>query len=150
MRTIPLSNGGEAIVDDDDFERLAAFKWSRHTLGYAYRIIRENSRYVGAVYMHREVLGNPAQTDHVNRNKLDNRKQNLRPADHSLNGLNRDPQANNTSGVRGVDFDKRRGKWAARIHVRGKTHYLGRFASKPDAVAARQAAESRFIPKVVA
>ena len=55
--------------------------------------------------------------DHINRDPLDNRRENLRIADKSKNGMNRGPQVNNTSGFKGVSFHAKTGKWVAGTDV---------------------------------
>lgn len=88
----------------------------------------------------------PAEIDHLNRNKDDNRIENLRPVTHAQNLSNRGVFANNKSGVTGV---ARRpdspNSWRASIKRGGNNHYLGTFKSFDDAVAARQAAEIKFL-----
>jgi hypothetical protein len=59
------------------------------------------------------------------------------------------PQSNNTSGVKGVSYDKNRGLWAAEIKIRGKKHFLGRFAKLEDAAAARKLAEEKYFTPVI-
>lgn len=81
-----------------------------------------------------------SEVDHINRDKGDNRIANLRLASHHENTLNRPVYANNTSGSTGVTFDKARGKWKACIFG---DKYIGRFATKEEAVAARDAAAKR-------
>ncbi len=81
--------------------------------------------------------------DHINRDRSDNRWENLRLVDRSLNNHNSDPHRNNTSGVKGVSWAKSRRKWDARIKLRGKVVLLGQFARFEDAVAARVAAEQK-------
>lgn len=80
--------------------------------------------------------------DHVNKNKLDNRKSNLRVATHQENCRNRPKQTNNTSGVTGVGLTA--GKWYARIWIDGKLKHLGLFENKEDAIKARLNAEATY------
>lgn len=75
------------------------------------------------------------QIDHVNRIKTDNRWANLRAATQSQNNMNRF-QANNTSGKKGVSWDKQTGKWKAQITVNGKTYRLGLYNDMEDAAVA--------------
>jgi hypothetical protein len=82
--------------------------------------------------------------DHANRDSLDNRWENLRKANKSLNGANKRTPANTTSGHRGV-YPTENGKWGARIKVQNKVHSLGRFDRKEDAIEAyKQAAIHHF------
>lgn len=88
---------------------------------------------------HRIVMhAQPRQcVDHINKNRADNRKQNLRICDHSENDRNRSPYVTNTSGVTGVYFDKKRKKWVASITYNRKKVYIGRFTEKENAIMAR-------------
>ncbi len=89
-------------------------------------------------------LADHEMIDHIDRDGLNNRQENLRKVDRRLNAMNSGLRTDNTSGVRGVTFDTSRGKWVAQIHVWGKNIYLGRFNDFPDAVGARQAAEALY------
>lgn len=79
--------------------------------------------------------------DHINMNRSDNRWSNIRHATKSINGKNRQMQANNTSGYNGVVFDKRSRKWVAQMKCSGANIHIGSFDSKEDAAAARSAAQ---------
>ena len=81
----------------------------------------------------------PAQVDHINRLKADNRIENLRAADHSSNQMNTAARGNH-SGFRGVRFVPKTGRWVARIYRKGKEIRLGTFATPDAAIAAYQAA----------
>lgn len=156
MRLIPLSHGMSAIVDDDDFERLSQFKWSRlidRSIGGFYA-----SRKVGAnrttSLMHREILNAPKGVivDHINRNTLDNRKCNLRLVTPQQSTWNRGKNRNNSSGFTGVVFRKnlRSRPWEAHLRVDGKQVCLGAFRTAEEASAAFRAARNRirgnFVP----
>ena len=79
--------------------------------------------------MHRIINNTPDgfDTDHINRNQLDNRRSNLRTATHSQNGHNRPVQKNNKIGVKGVSWSKQNKKWYAQLHVRGKYVFRGHY-----------------------
>ncbi|CZW64547.1 HNH endonuclease [Enterobacter hormaechei subsp. steigerwaltii] len=79
--------------------------------------------------------------DHINRNPSDNRFCNLREVTPLQNTMNRSVASNNTSGVAGVSYEERRGKWRAHIKVNGKMKSLGYFKRKEDAIAARKKGE---------
>lgn len=85
----------------------------------------------------------PPSVDHRNHIRSDNRWVNLREVHGQLeNGQNLSRKANNTSGVTGVYWDKRRQLWVAEIMVNRRKVFLGRFASIGEAAAAREAARS--------
>jgi hypothetical protein len=87
----------------------------------------------------------PVAIDHVNRNKQDNRPENLRPATQSENAGNTWGFAHNTSGIKGVSRNTRSGMWHAQIKINGKQTYLGRYATKEQAqVAYNEAATKHF------
>ncbi len=84
----------------------------------------------------------PAEdVDHRNRDRLANQWGNLREASRQQNTSNRSVTAKNTSGVVGVRFEARRGKWLSRIKVNGRTINLGRFSDFDQAVRVRREAE---------
>lgn len=85
----------------------------------------------------------PSEIDHINGAKDDNRFVNLREATRSQNMANGPRQKNNTSGVRGVHFDKANRRWMAYIQVDGKFKNLGRFDSMDAATAARNEASRK-------
>ncbi len=74
------------------------------------------------MFLHREVMRTNKQVDHINRNGLDNRKDNLRIVEPWQNGQNRQGGKRNTTGVKGVSFDSRRGKFCVDIMVNGVRH----------------------------
>jgi hypothetical protein len=79
--------------------------------------------------------------DHINGNRADNRLANLRVVSNAENGKNQKFRKNNTSGVVGVSWDKRRGLWFAHICSGRKLVNLGRFKTMAEAVQARERAE---------
>lgn len=96
--------------------------------------------------MHRIVSGNQGQcVDHINGNKLDNRRSNLRVCSQVENQQNRHViNKNNTSGVKGVSWFKPHQKWCAEIWVRGKKICLGYFDDKDAAAKARKLGEEKY------
>lgn len=136
---------GDFIIDTEDYAKVEKYFWYIGNDGY----VRSGRRYGKKVLLlHRLILGlndhDSLCTDHINHNRSDNRKQNLRAVSEKENKMNHPIYANNKSGVAGVWWDSCRKKWAASINEKGAYHYLGRFDSFDDAVAARKAAEERY------
>ena len=87
----------------------------------------------------------PAEAvDHINRDGLDNRWENLREATHSQNSTNRSVRVTSASGITGVYFRKDNKTWQADITVNKVRKSLGSFATKDQAVAARKIAEAKY------
>lgn len=140
MKEIPLTRGQYAIVDDADYEALSQHRWHAIKPAGTYYATRRNG--AKHVYMHRAVLETTGPVDHINGNGLDNRRDNLRPATTAQNQWNTEKQANNTSGYKGVTYDKRARKWKAYIGVNGKRLHLGYFSTAEEAAIAYNDAAS--------
>jgi len=84
-------------------------------------------------YIHHFVFGRKIRLDHWNRNKLDNRKGNLRPATRSQNAGNAKLRDFKTSRYRGVYFSKSSGKWVVQIGGIGRRESLGAFNDEDEA-----------------
>jgi hypothetical protein len=82
--------------------------------------------------------------DHINRNRSDNRRANLRDVSHKQNHQNRSKPSNNTSGHPGICWHKQSSKWRARIRHNKKHIHLGLFTDIEEAIAARKAAEKLY------
>lgn len=107
------------LCDIDDWERLKKCYWREDPNGYAVSI-----RDYQTIRFHREVMkiNNPQiQVDHINGNTIDNRKINLRLCTNQENSMNRYENSNNTSGYKGVYYDKERNKWRGAIQYNGKS-----------------------------
>lgn len=141
---IKMSNTNNEMLCDAEFiEELLKYYWNE-IRGYARSSIGKKK-----VYAHRVVMGVGdfevnKQVDHINGNTLDNRKQNLRIVTSRQNGLNSSIRKDNTSGVTGVCWDKRKQKWLVRVHENGKDIYLGYFDKFDDAVVARKKGEEKY------
>lgn len=137
-REIPLSSGRVAIVDDEDYGWLSAFNWHWGGVTAPYARRRPTNAEGGGkktILMHRAVLIVPDGrfVDHINGDKLDNRRANLRLCSSAENLRNRGAPSNNTSGFKGVSFDRARGTWKAQIDVHGVKK--ARRARTPEAAA---------------
>lgn len=96
--------------------------------------------------MHREILSPSSKkhVDHINGNKLDNRRKNLRICTPSQNMMNTKKRKDNCSGTTGVSFIKDSKKWRAYINKNKKQIGLGCFKRKSDAVRARKLGELKY------
>lgn len=96
--------------------------------------------------MHREIMqASPSvEIDHINGNKLDNRRENLRICTRSQNNCNKPKQRNNTSGFKGVWFNKRAGKFYSAIKIQKKSIYLGCFSTVEEAALAYKIAATKY------
>ena len=136
MRKIKLTKSEYAIVDDEDFEKVSRIKW-HFTHGYA-RTDRGNKK----VYMHRLVMKFPSgMIDHINQDKLDNRKCNLRISSKRENAINSKIRIDSSTGIRGVAWQSQISRWRAYIQENGRQSHLGVFKNIRDAIKARKQAE---------
>lgn len=134
MKQIPVAtrkNTKEYIlVDDEDYEYLNQWCWMK-SHGYAFRMkyMKNTGGKYKNILMHRIINNTPDGffTDHINRNKLDNRKCNLRTATSSQNKFNTGLSKSNRSGYKGIIWNSKRKKWQATITVHNKTLNLGRY-----------------------
>lgn len=136
MKVIELTKGHVAIVDDEDFEYLAQWRWHLTKAGYAIRNSQMVNRVRGKmVYMHREIMRPPIgmEVDHENGNKLDNRRINLRLATRPENNWNRGCNKNSKTRVKGVCWCKQMRRFVARIGLNGKTKKIGYFDTLDEA-----------------
>lgn len=148
--------GKYALVDDEDYELVTSKTWHLNADGYAiwrgWVETTQEARAAGretpmklTLFMHRLVMGvgvggsycPSEQVDHIDQNKLNNQKSNLRVGSRLENAQNikshRDAE---TSQYRGVYFNKRSSKWYARAQANGKFIWLGSHDTEVDAAEA--------------
>lgn len=124
------------VLVDDDQAHHANFYWMILPAGYV-KCNRSRNGKKEAVYLHRAVLGlskgDGCEADHINGNKLDNRRENLRLVNRTQNNANVKRTRANTTGFKGVSWCARDAVFRAYIKVQGKSKALGTFESAQDA-----------------
>lgn len=138
---------GEAIIDTEDVPKVEKYKW-RLYLGGTERskcssILTGNGSTTYTNSLHRHIMNCPKglYVDHINGNRFDNRKCNLRICTNQENNFNVAKQKTNTSGYKGVWYDKLRKKWVSEIKINNIKVFIGRFINKDDAIYTRFYAE---------
>lgn len=149
MVKIPLTQGKVAIIDENDYQLVSSKKWYFDSTGYPASNNRSSTTKCGwkPIRLHTFLLNPPngMVVDHINRDKLDNRRSNLRIVTHSINHFNSKLLITNKSGINGVFYDKQRKKWTARIEINSKSIFLGRFLTIEEAANARKQAERKYL-----
>lgn len=134
--------GRFAILDKRDYQMISKHTWfvrnNRNKYFYAAR--KDKGK---IIMMHRIINQTPIgmETDHINHNTLDNRRNNLRTVTHSKNQMNREINSNNVSGKSGVCWIDRFKKWVVHININKKKTTLGYYKNFEDAVLVRTKAE---------
>lgn len=146
---LTTTNGHKVLFSDEDVFTALANTWTVTTDGYAKRFYEQTvdgNRKRWVKYFHREVMQPKGSEiiDHINQDKLDNRRENLRIATKSLNALNSKKTRSGT-GYRGVQLNKQADKYQALITVDKKTHHLGFYDSVKEASKAYLKAQEEAI-----
>jgi hypothetical protein len=147
MKTIQLTRGYEAIVDDEDYERLVAMgSWCAYvdSKGKAYAVRRVGGK---VTRMHRVIMNaeEGVDVDHINRETTNNLRSNLRVATRQQNNANSIKSMANTSGYKGVSWVVRVKKWRAYIKTGHKQKHLGYYDDPVEAARAYDdAAKAEF------
>jgi len=146
-KSIPLTKGKFAIVDDEDFEWLNQWVWHAEKSGNTFYAVRNKTigyKRKTVLKMHRVIMNTPEgmETDHIDMDGLNNQKSNLRNATKAQNRKNRIVQRNNHTGYKGVGKDGR--YYRARIKVNGKTKLLGYFVTAKEAAWAYDEAAAKY------
>lgn len=150
MKKIQLTKNKFALVDNEDYEWINQFKWYFSDTGYAVKRVWINKDWKNPIFktirMHRLINNTPTgfETDHINRNKLDNGRANLRTASHAQNTINANIRNDNTSGFKGVYWNKEHKKYSVRIVSNKKLLHLGYFSDFKEAIQARKEAEKIY------
>jgi len=133
-------------IDDDLFEELSKSKWSETTRGYVVRSLKRDGKWVQE-WLHRIVTGARGGqiVDHIDGNRFNNRRDNLRLYTYAQNTRNRRrPSRVGVSGFPGVMRSNTKGKWRARIGFDNKDRYLGTFNTAEEAFEAYKRATFQY------
>jgi hypothetical protein len=147
--TVPVGRSGlYALVDDRDYELVSGYVWNvmnrPNGVVYARRTYRDDDGRLREQRMHTLITG-WTETDHINLDGLDNRRENLRKATHSQNCANRrKPKHGRTSMFKGVHWNTRRQLWIASIMVHKRGLFLGGYPSEIEAAVAYDAAAVKY------
>lgn len=141
-KQIELTQGKTAIVSAEDFEYINQWKWSydgHNHCAVRSETIKKDGKYKSkSILMHKLIMETPKgmDTDHINGDRLDNRKSNLRICTHRENMCNRKQSKANKSGYKGVSWDNKYSKWVTRIRTSEKYMHVGYFKDKLSAAKA--------------
>lgn len=126
---LALTQGKESIIDLSDLQRVLRHRWCAARTGALYVQGRVEGKMLP---LHRFIMRPAAsvEIDHKNGDGLDNRKSNLRVCPGTENRFNLKRYSNNTSGFKGVSWNRRCGKWISYISSGGRRRHLGLFRSK--------------------
>ena len=148
MKTIQLSRGYTAQIDDDDFERVNKQKWYAQVVKqYVYAAHRFSRDGGGIVYLHKFILGLPNSVfvDHQDHNTLNCQKYNLRPCNNrqnQWNGVKPQKRSEHCSQYKGVTHERER--WVARIREHDKKKHIGSFNTEWEAAEAYNRAATKI------
>lgn len=138
-----IKNGKTCEIDVEDHAKVLGYNW--HVTEYGY--VRGNKPGQPRIMMHRLLLPDVKDTqevDHIDGNRLNNQKSNLRACSKSNNQWNRKTNKNSSTGFKGVHLDVKSGWYYARIQVSGKRINLGSFSSAESANQARMDALAEY------
>ncbi len=127
------------FIDYDDYEKCKEYKWRLNSMGYVVSGAKSE------ILLHRFVMNvdEKQSIDHIDRNKLNNRKSNLRIASQNLNTINKSRQSNNTSGIVGISWNTEKKGWDVQLK-KGDFKYNKRFKEFDNSVKARLVSESIY------
>ena len=130
--------GFKVLIDQEDYEKIMGYSWTIYKVadgGIHIRACIKGTKPQKNILLWRLITNCPdeLQVDHRNHNRFDNRKSNLRVCTAMQNSRNKLNRIDNTSGCKGVYWNKRAKKWHAQIGVNGKRKHIGFFDSKENA-----------------
>ncbi|KKN77664.1 hypothetical protein LCGC14_0357890 [marine sediment metagenome] len=139
-KEIKLTQGLQATVDDDDYKQVSQHKW--HAIKSPYGFVAQrtcccpfSNGHPHSIFMHRQIMSCPhgRVVDHIDHNRLNNQKGNLRCCTRAENNANTRSRKNSSSKYKGVHWYEPTHKWLVRIQVRGNNMYLGYFDDESEA-----------------
>lgn len=134
-------DGTRFIFDKEDADLVSSRGWHLSRRGY---IAGKDHRRERPLHKLMIPVDSGFDIDHINRDKTDNRRENLRVCRHQKNCFNQKIRSTNTSGFMGASFMKNAGKYECYIHYNGRKYYLGLFDSALDAAYMRDSAAKHF------
>lgn len=138
---------GTIIIDKEDFDCVKNYQWhienSRRNLQYG-QASTNGLLPTKTIRIHKIIIPNAIQVDHINHNGLDNRKSNLRACNNRENNCNKSFQRNPKSGYTGIRYNEKVGSYYVRIMVHKKEISLGHYKTLEDAIEARKQGELRY------
>ncbi len=150
MKEIKLTKGKIALVDDEDYEYINQWRWKLSTSGYAIRTVCVKNdlginRFTSLI-MHRVIMDakKGEVIDHIDCDRLNNTKNNLRFCSVGENCMNRLKGKKNTSGYKGVSWHKRDKRWIASIKINGVAVHLGSYNNVIEAVNAYDKSAKKY------
>lgn len=134
------AKGDVFIFDIEDYNKIKEYNWRKTKNEYFVGTKRVN------ILLQRLIMNEPygLVVDHMNHNRWDNRKSNLRVCTYKENNQNKRKLDSNTSGVTGVYFNKKDKKWSAQIGIDNNILSLGLYENKEGAIKARKEAEEKY------
>ena len=144
-----LFNGEEFYFDLEDYDKIKNYCWYKDSGGYIRTNAHKKDGTRTSVLMHQLIMGTDGistMPDHIHgkQSRNDNRKSNLRIVTKSQNNINQPVRKDNTSGTKGVNWNKDLNKWRVRIQVNHKRILIGDYDNLDDAKDARRAAEEKY------
>lgn len=141
--SVSRKNGEKILftIDLEDYEKIKKHQWYISKTGYAKTKIKNKDMSV-----HRLITNCDSNltVDHIDNDKLNNKKSNLRMCTMAQNNMNKKNLKQNISGYRGVHWHKTRKKWVAQISINNKIKYLGIFEKIEDAIKRRKESEQIY------
>ena len=129
-----LNNKGITFIDDEDYKKVSKYKWGLSGKGYVSKSIKIGEKW-HSLYLHRFLLNTLNEIDHIDRNPLNNQKENLRIVTRSQNNMNKCKQKGKwSSSFKRVS--KVKNNWTARTCLNEKFYCLGTFENEIDAAIA--------------